>query len=518
MTEFDMQQLDRELDGLRDVGSQDLLLAALSAISATQWPDRAAGTRITQGVLTSAGAATADPLPAGAAGPGPVSLTGRVRAKRPDAAAPRRRRRILVTAGTVLAAAAATIVAVGLQPGSPRFRAAFTTTTAGTVRPSGSASGTGWRLVSYFQAKGWVANTLHADAANLSCPSAGTCYLTASAARPADGRNLIGVSHDGGSSWILLATPGGIGLSTPLRCPDGPAVCVAGGVDGGQPALLATRDGGRTWSARPIPGSASVQELACASTRRCVVIADVKDPFAGFRTVVLVTDDGGATFRPGPAVPAGQYPDMLGCAGRTCVLFAQKTTADTSSSVNGNGTPAVAPGPWSGFYSRDGGLTWQRAVRAGHFWPEFSNDAPMPDAISCADPRHCMALASSSPGVGGASGFIVTSDGGATWDDAPLAGPLAGRFFGLTLTCPTASQCVAGGETMTGTGYATTLAVTADGGATWRAVELPAPVRSFLKASIPGAYAACPEAGTCTVILEPQGTAGQTAVLSLRNG
>jgi photosystem II stability/assembly factor-like uncharacterized protein len=500
MTESDIDKVDRVLDGLRGNETDDELLARLAAVTAIDWPERAAGDRIAQAVMTAARAAS----------PGMRNS----------------KRRAIVAAAAAMVAAAAIVVAAG-HAAAPPYRATFTATLLGTVRPAPAAerNGSRWQLVSYFPVAAWSAGSLkRGNGFGLSCPDARTCYLTA--AHPATwAGNVVAESRDSGASWVLREAPAGVSFTTPLQCPGPPTTCVAGGVDGGVTVLLATSDGGQTWSAHPVPGADVVLDLlSCTSARDCVTVISERGPALGIKQDVLVTTDGGNSFRRGPATPGGQYPDMLACSGRSCVLIDQKAGTDTSPSVNGNGTPAVGAGQWSAFYSRDGGYIWRPATRAGHFWPEFSNDTPMPGAVSCPDSLHCRALASTSAGTGGSTELIATSDGGATWTDITLPAGPGNSFFADALSCPTIDQCWVGGQAGTHD-PASALLTTSNAGETWQFVTLPASVLADTASKVmttgiePGiAEISCPAANLCTALMATIPGATTTPVLRLSNG
>ena len=154
-----------------------------------------------------------------------------------------------------------------------RFSAAVL---AGLSQPAGknrSLAG-GWQLASYLTEPGWHASDIGTPPISASCPTTSLCYLVAARPVPVSGPgylteprfNLLEVSRDGGASCTTLSLPSDISISTPLQCPVSATTCYAAGYDAGQVVLLATADGGQSWSARRLPGSVSYPAtLACTT-------------------------------------------------------------------------------------------------------------------------------------------------------------------------------------------------------------------------------------------------------------
>jgi hypothetical protein len=341
----------------------------------------------------------------------------------------------------------------------------------------------GWQLASYLSTPGWHANDIGTSPISLSCPTTSVCYMIAARPVPVSGfnltnpqYNLLEVSQDGGASWTTLSLPSDISITTPLQCPVSAASCYAAGYDAGRVVLLATTNSGQSWSARQIPGSLLFADaLACTSDGSCVGLFEAKGWAPGYYlkandAKVLATRDGGLTWSPGPPTPHGQLPDYLACGGTTCVLFDQLITEDNSQSVNGGGPLTVAPGSWAAWYSHDGGATWHRGKHPDSLWTMASHDLPQAGTMSCSDRLHCWAAMSSQIGEPDiATAFAATSDGGATWVTQSLPVQRARQFIPQGMSCPTARQCYAAGGDSAGPVILTTW----DGGTIWSPVNLP---------------------------------------------
>jgi hypothetical protein len=343
----------------------------------------------------------------------------------------------------------------------------------------------GWQLLSYVTMPGWRANYIGTPPISLSCPTTTVCYMIAARPVLASGPgylttprfNLLEVSRDGGAGWTTLSLPSDVSITTPLQCPESVTTCFAAGYDAGRVVLLATTDGGLSWVARPVPGPLTgAVTLACMSDGGCVGLFQASGWAPGYNlraqdAKVLATRDGGLTWSAGPPTPHGQLPDYLACGGTTCVLFDQLITLDNSQSVNGQGPLTVAPGTWAAWYSHDGGVTWRRGRHPDAIWTLAGPDLPEAGTMSCSDRRHCWAAMSSQqigePGI--ATAFVATSDGGATWITQPLPADRAKEFIPLAMSCPTALECYAAG----GDSVGPVILTTRDGGAIWKPVHLP---------------------------------------------
>jgi photosystem II stability/assembly factor-like uncharacterized protein len=516
MSHSQIDALDRDLDSLgadpNGHSAADDLLGLLARIPAAEWPDRAAGHRVSAQVASALGLA-----------------------QRPES---RRLTRpaVLAVAAAVLSSAAAVLIAagtgvVGGQPKQPLvFHSTFTATmiAAGSrTAPVRSRAHT-WQLVSYLTGEGWQAGKVGASTDDVSCPSVSVCYLSAARPVPISGYNLpsptydiLEVTRDGGAGWSALSLPADVSILSPLQCPVSVTTCFAAGTDANRNVLLFTADGGRSWSARPTPAPGdATRELACTSDQKCVALFQTSGWAPGYgrrasNAIVMVTRDGGRTWSAGPTAPRGQLPDYLSCGGSTCVLFDQLITRDNSQSVNGNGQQTVAPGSWAAWYSHNGGMSWQRGQHPASIWTTASHDLPNPGMISCSDRLHCWAAMSNQIGQSGiATAFVATTDGGVSWNVQRLPVQRARQFIPLAMSCPTARQCYAGGGDANGPVILTTV----NGGATWEPVSLPAtPIGTVDRTGVlpDVGLLSCAAATHCVAALQTDGSAHSVPVYSL---
>lgn len=199
-----------------------------------------------------------------------------------------------------LATASANIPGVVFYP--PYIGTRFLITTDGGARFTTSASPSGESMV------------------NLTCPTARDCVAVGArdrdrSARYANEPGVVAVTHDGGATWSSRTLPQNQGLFPPLTCVD-TSHCytlgqfVAARFQGGSFStasdLLASADGGRTWTVRRLPAGLPTPQLyglACASDRICYASGteDIPQHFPGgavneSSAMVLTTSNGGVTW------------------------------------------------------------------------------------------------------------------------------------------------------------------------------------------------------------------------------
>jgi photosystem II stability/assembly factor-like uncharacterized protein len=367
--------------------------------------------------------------------------------------------------------------------------------------PAHAPAGT-WRLASYLgEPASWGRNNQGPAAGGyLSCPQAGTCYYAGapgggSSSGPGLGFSILYVSHDGGLSWTAVSMTGGASFTTALTCPTA-RDCLAGGKVSGQAVLLATGDGGLHWSYRALPdGDGVINQLACPTLESCRALAtqSAEPSFSGSTTPrawFLRTDDAGAHWS-AESFPARDTIGALSCP----------SAADCVAVGSGIGRES-ADGDPPGVVLRtiDGGRAWAPGVL-----PSGMSFLPFAVAsVTCAGTSTCYALGNQperyhpsdtahgeicvanppDPTVPGGVGckppayveggaIAVSSDGGATWRmlALPPRTPEAGLY---DISCPTARACWIAGEqavpqnTSAGSnGSSAMILGTMDGGASW---------------------------------------------------
>jgi photosystem II stability/assembly factor-like uncharacterized protein len=401
--------------------------------------------------------------------PRPAPVTGRsARAPRRVAMAAALRRRGLV------AAVAAVLLVIGA--GSYGLTVALS---AGGAPPARNGGLPQWRLVGDVTSDSWqVSSVLAANKLpDLDCPTTTTCYFVdygpgLSSGEPPGG---VEVTHDAGRTWQQSAVPdvaflGGIGCAGPDDC------MTASSWPGSRLQFFATSDGGRSWAATSnpdVPSTVQVRAISCPSAGHCIAVGEEEtdDQIAGGLpaprrqlSYAMVTTDDGRTWTV-TRMPSGFGPQSLDCP-------------RAGDCVAGGGTQPLTPAGGAEIaYSFDGGSTWALATL-----PASRGSQPGAyggvASVSCADATDCAATT-----IGGRSStsqVLVSSDGGATWSGAPASG-LPGQFTARQISCPSSTECWAGGAASAPTpsgvksypGQQGVLAMTANGGQRFLVSQLP---------------------------------------------
>jgi len=305
----------------------------------------------------------------------------------------------------------------------------------------------------------WIPTTTTDYVPSISCPDPTHCW----AVETTNSSGSVISTSDGGAHWSLTSFAGG-GLLNNLTCASA-SVCFASGADSnGDPAVLRSSDGGRSWIAAAIPPPAPkpssppfvgprgsyVDGIACTTTTTCL---------AATTDAMYATRDGGMTWSPvaSPTAPG------------TAVRVFGVTCADTTACV-----AATSSGP---FRSTDVGATWSAVG------PRTSGSL----FVTCAPGGLCVA---DDLGVTARNrtGILESSDAGATWKAASIALPdgLGGSGFTANsdtpgqvyyLSCWDRNHCDGLGLASTNSGgQRWYLLRTGDGAATWSASTLPSDV------------------------------------------
>jgi len=432
----------------------------------------------------------------------------------------RARRRLRAGVATCVAAAVLATGVAWQAAESPGSAPAPVSRAAGPVRalpapqvagvPAGPPPASGppgtWRLATFLsEPLSWSRNDSSGPAAGgfLSCPEVGTCYYAAgpgggSPSGPGLNRDTLYVSHDGGRSWAALRLPSDVNFTTALACPAA-RDCLAGAEVAGQPALLATGDGGDSWSYRALPsGDGVIRELTCSAEDSCDALAWRPGAILGLPTGTwfLTTSDAGARWSR-LSFPAGDTIAALSCF----------TAADCVAVGTSGGRAGPAGGQLGvALRTADAGRTWT----AGRLPAGTSFSPGISPAVACAGAATCYALGDHPqryhpagpirlPGGGTmrtgvcisrgtrpggrdckppayilAGAVAVSVDGGASWRLLALPpNTPQPELFGLS--CPTAQACwIAGtqavGQAIPGGAYnggSAMILGTGDGGATW---------------------------------------------------
>ncbi len=261
--------------------------------------------------------------------------------------------------------------------------------------------------------------------ATLVAAQAGAYVAQASSSRA----GVVALSGGTGKAVALL---GAVAFATPLR-----------GWVGGEHVILATSDGGHSWTRR-YAGTETIQQLDVAGAAVWAL---------GTRTL-LRTSDGGQTWQ-----AVGDPHNAL-----RQVNFVSPTQGwgIASSATAPSSTLYHALTPLDGLYrTQDGGVVWRRQA------------TPQPiDSLCFLDATHGWVAVAGRAGPAPVAVY-ATADGGATWRATALPPGLngLGGFEAQTLGCAAPNalwDLVSFGGYAGGVGYA--LYRSADGGAHWRVV------------------------------------------------
>ncbi|MHB8190082.1 MAG: WD40/YVTN/BNR-like repeat-containing protein [Ferrimicrobium sp.] len=140
---------------------------------------------------------------------------------------------------------------------------------------------------------------------NISCPSTTVCYAVGSASKASTSGegyvNEVIATNNGGATWSYQSVPSSVkGTLMRISCPSTHA-CYAGweGQAGiSSIGIIATNNGGATWSSQSVPSGITVAfgGISCASTKECEAVGS----YAGFKTpeqnYLIATTNGGATW------------------------------------------------------------------------------------------------------------------------------------------------------------------------------------------------------------------------------
>lgn len=384
-----------------------------------------------------------------------------------SAGRPARVRVLLVAAAALVLLAAAGTVVAWVGHGSGPHPA----TTGGELAA--------WRMAAVLDQPAWADTTATAGVSvDVVCATTADCYadVPGGASTP-----VIETSTDGGSTWEAAALPSGTRVTSGLACPSAGHCLVAGSsgvvagpgaLAGGSPSVLATADGGRTWTVTPLPsGVGQVVAIACATTEACVA-AGTGSAGGGAPgpSVAVVTDDAGSTWRlsalPQPFEPSGT--GGVACTPSGPCMLVGTTGFGTSPQGASTGNGVV-------LRSGDGGGHWHAAT--------IPSGTAVVRSVSCGGTGRCTAVAN--PPARVAAGAVVTNpygpslalstaDAGATWSAPGSIGLVPATL--TTISCAGPSSCWAGGSLRTAPASGPSTAVvtaTTDGGASWTTERLP---------------------------------------------
>ncbi len=294
---------------------------------------------------------------------------------------------------------------------------------------STSPTGTqGWTSQSYPSGLGLS----NGELIDVACPSTGNCFAVGSGADGTTSQAVILATTNGGATWTSQSYPSGLGLSdgelVSISCPTISVCFVVGwgnksSTDGA--VILATTNGGATWTSQSYPSglglsSGFLQGLACPSSSSCFAVGA-----GGSGAVILATTNGGATWT------SQSYPSGLGLSSGQLIDVACASSSSCFA-VGAGGSGAVI------LVTTNGGATWtSQSYPSG-----LGLSSGVLIGLACPSSSSCFAVG------GGGSGAVIlaTTNGGATWTSQsyPSGLGLSSGFLN-GLACPSSSSCFAVG-------------------------------------------------------------------------
>jgi photosystem II stability/assembly factor-like uncharacterized protein len=218
-------------------------------------------------------------------------------------------------------------------------------------------------------------------------------HLTGTGPANAAGGLLLATS-DGGATWTTQTLPDGIGRLGRMAVIDAGHGWATGMTVAGRPVVLATTDGGATWSSQTLPdGIRELRDVAFVDRERgwavgALPVPPPSEPAEDDPGVILTTTDGGATWTE-----------------QTRTVGSLWSVAAVDSST------VFAGGGYGLFSTTDGGATWAKQP--------FT--LPALDAISFSDATHGWVTHSMFSTV------CRTDDGGRTWVPSALKSTVTPR-------------------------------------------------------------------------------------------
>ncbi len=327
--------------------------------------------------------------------------------------------------------------------------------------------------------------------AAISCASVAYCTAVGSAAGP-DPYSLpaasIVATTSSGTSWVAQPAPPGAPFLSGVSCAGlAPGSSAGTGGVGGTTTgsvgagcwssvtfngVIATTDGGAGWGlqAMPVPGNpVQLRAMSCSTGGACASAGNYYDAADATMVPLLVdnpaaaTNGGGWAVRPLPFA-SGRLDGIDCSSANECVAVGQEPGPP----------PGAAGSSGQGAGAAQGVIVVSSDVAAGA--PAWTMAAPagvgILESVSCPTASICVAVGGNAPAgsPGGSLGtgvVLVSENGGSTWSSAALP-PGVGLLDAVT--CPTASSCLAAGKSVAS---GIVMLSSSDGGGTWSYDQAP---------------------------------------------
>jgi photosystem II stability/assembly factor-like uncharacterized protein len=294
----------------------------------------------------------------------------------------------------------------------------------------------------------------------VSCASATMCIGVGST----DALSQIAVgTSNGGTTWRVLRIFPNLSDLNGVDCTSSLTCIAVGDRDDTGPtgtggAVIATTDGGRTWTEDSIPRDTySFNALSCSTFSDCVAVGTLPTN-AGYRTYVaqvMTTTDAGVHWRAERIASASDLTDVQCASPLDCMAVGEFQRGSRSER-------AVV------LTSTDGGRSWATRTLRGV--------QGIIDGLSCTTPRSCELVGTARPADGYGVAFAgLTTDGGASWSSQTLPAGVDGLSG---VSCGSRRACVAvGGDLASGQSV---VVRSTDRGSTWREEAAPSHATSLV--------------------------------------
>ncbi len=288
----------------------------------------------------------------------------------------------------------------------------------------------------------------------VSCADARHCWAVGvpgpNATMPAGSATVVVATTDGGTTWSAQRVVGGYtpelsGIACPTK-----SDCIAVGSNGmSSGVVITTDDAGKHWVSATTPtGAVTMTSIECMGAAECMALVS-----NGTVTWSSQTTDFGETWTQEGNLP----PSFVATGALTCTPAGPCLVAGYVPTAAGHGSGAIA-------VSHDGGQTWASA--------SVPSGIGTLQSTACLSVSVCFSGGSTSTTVSdvvpAAGQLLRSADGGATWTAVPGTVPVDDVF---DLACPTAEVCAMVGTKWDGSPAVSSGAVAQsnDGGSSFKA-------------------------------------------------